>query len=376
MRLKSVFRKIHLWLGLLSGLPVFIMGLTGSLYAFKEEILNATEKFRYISSQDQVLLAPSDLIEIAKNELPDKHVHAVMYPGKGCASRVYFYSPGPNEYYYTVYINPYNGEVLEVKNELEGFFAFIFEGHFYLWLPDEIGQVVAAVSTMIFIALLLSGLILWWPKNKHNKRQRFRIKWKADWKRKNFDMHAVAGFYIILFGLVFAITGLVWGFEWFAKSYYYVASGGGLQVEYYEPASKIQVIADSIPSVDRVYQIMLKDYPEGTAIEIHQPLNDSASIAANANPDLTTYWKTDYRYFDQYSLREQNVTHQWGRFQNANNAEKLMRMNYDIHTGAVWGIAGKLLACLSSLIIASLPVTGFMMWFGRKRNGRNKVYSS
>lgn len=38
MSTKRFFRKLHLWLGLLSGLVVFILGITGCILAFEEEI--------------------------------------------------------------------------------------------------------------------------------------------------------------------------------------------------------------------------------------------------------------------------------------------------------------------------------------------------
>ncbi len=47
-------------------------------------------------------------------------------------------------------------------------------------------------------------------------------------------------------------------------------------------------------------------------------------------------------------------------------ADKIARMNYDIHVGAVLGLAGKILAFSASLIAASLPVTGFYIWWGKK----------
>jgi uncharacterized iron-regulated membrane protein len=42
-------------------------------------------------------------------------------------------------------------------------------------------------------------------------------------------------------------------------------------------------------------------------------------------------------------------------------------MNYDIHVGAILGLSGKVLAFFASLIAASLPVTGFLLWRGRKK---------
>ncbi|MGN6343213.1 MAG: PepSY domain-containing protein [Ginsengibacter sp.] len=41
-------------------------------------------------------------------------------------------------------------------------------------------------------------------------------------------------------------------------------------------------------------------------------------------------------------------------------------MNYDVHVGTVLGLAGKVLAFFASLIAASLPVTGFYIWCGKK----------
>ena len=49
-------------------------------------------------------------------------------------------------------------------------------------------------------------------------------------------------------------------------------------------------------------------------------------------------------------------------------------MNYDIHVGAIGGLPGKVLAFLLSAIIASLPVTGFLIWWGR-RNKEKKANS-
>jgi len=40
-----------------------------------------------------------------------------------------------------------------------------------------------------------------------------------------------------------------------------------------------------------------------------------------------------------------------------------MAMNYDLHTGGVLGITGKIIAFLASLIAASLPITGLLIWW-------------
>lgn len=61
-------------------------------------------------------------------------------------------------------------------------------------------------------------------------------------------------------------------------------------------------------------------------------------------------------------LKELSVNRLWDRFNKASNGDKLMRMNYDIHTGAILGLFGKIIAFTVSLTIATMPITGYIMW--------------
>jgi uncharacterized iron-regulated membrane protein len=364
MNLKKFVGSIHFWFGMITGPIVFVLALTGAIYAFQEEIQDATQPYRFVQKQNKEFLPPSVLIPQANKANPNKHLHALMYHEKSRAVKAIYYSF--NEYYDFVYMNPYTGKVLKVHSVQNSFFGFILDGHFYLWLPAWLGQPIVASATLIFFLLLLSGLFLWWPRNKNNKRQKFSIKWKSSWRRKNYDVHSVLGFYVLIFALIFAITGLVWGFEWFRNSYYFVASAGEQYENYLEPKSHQGDSLSRNEILDNTFYTLLKSQPKSGWIELHLPESDSVPIAVNVNPDATTFWKTDYRYFDQKSGKELSVSHQWGRFKNATSSEKLMRMNYDIHVGGIAGLPGKIFACLMSLVIASLPITGFMIWYGRK----------
>jgi uncharacterized iron-regulated membrane protein len=270
-----------------------------------------------------------------------------------------------------VHINPYSGKVLEINDMYSGFFRWILDGHFYLWLPHEIVQTIIASATLIFVLMIISGFILWFPKNKKAAKQRFWFQWKEGikWKRKNYDLHNITGFYVMSIALIFAITGLVWGFPWFAYGYYTLI-GGEKSLIYEDPISN-QIAKNKVENpLDKTYQLMVKEYPNAVSIEVHPPETRTSPIAANANLDEKTYWKTDYRYFNQYTLEEQEVKHIYGKLENASISDKIMRMNYDIHTGAIFGLAGKLFAFLISLLIASLPITGFLIWYGRRNKSK------
>ena len=377
-RFKKAVRTLHLWLGLPSGIIVFIIAITGCFYAFQEEIQNITEEYRFVKEQDAPFLLPSKLEEIARKELPNKTLHAIQYKGNHQSAEAIFYhydeTIEAKNYYQIVHLNPYTGEVLKINDLYSGFFRWILDGHFYLWLPHELGQTVIASATLIFVLMIISGFLLWFPKNKKAAQQRFWFRWKdgIKWKRKNYDLHNITGFYVMAIALIFAVTGLVWGFPWFAYGYYSLI-GGEKSLVYEDPISAHNTTSEAIQNpIDNVYVMMKSDYPNAVSIEVHPPETATSAIAANANLDEGTYWKTDYRYFDQYTLEEQKVNHIYGKLNDASTSDKLMRMNYDIHTGAILGLPGKIFAFLISLLIASLPVTGFLIWYGR-RNKTSKI---
>jgi uncharacterized iron-regulated membrane protein len=153
---------MHLWLGLTSGLVVFIVAITGCIYAFQAEIQDVTQPYRFVDVQHAPVLPPSRLRAIAEEQLPGKHIHAVMYHKSNRAAQVFFYAYEPEAYYYSVYLNPYTGDVQKVVDMEHNFFGFVLDGHFYLWLPDAIGQPVVATATLVFVVMTITGLILWW----------------------------------------------------------------------------------------------------------------------------------------------------------------------------------------------------------------------
>jgi uncharacterized iron-regulated membrane protein len=366
MSVKKIVVKIHLWLGLASGAVIVFLGLTGCILAFQREIEDATQEYRYVKEQPKEFLPPSKLKNIGAAQLPGKHLHAVLYGSRDKAAQVIFYQFEPVQYYYIVYLDPYTGQVQKVKDMDKDFFRQVVLGHFYLWLPPHIGQPIVASSTLVFVIMMISGLILWWPRNKAARRQRFTIKFNARWRRINYDLHNVLGFYMTWLAIILAFTGLIWGFQWFANGVY-SATGGEKNLVYQEPLSDTTGVKSNVAAIDVVWDMMKKQYPNAQTLEVHIPESASSPIAANANPDAATYWKIDYRYFDQYSFKELPAASIYGQLKEAAFADKVIRMNYDIHTGAVIGLPGKILMFFASLIAASLPVTGVYLWIGRRR---------
>ncbi|TLV00833.1 PepSY-associated TM helix domain-containing protein [Dyadobacter luticola] len=377
--MKKLIGKIHLYLGLVSGILVFVIAITGCILAFEQEIKAITQPYLFHEKQEGgKILPPSALAAIAEKELPGKKANGVLYDVPGRNAQVGFYNLDP-EFYYVVYLNPYTGKVAKVWNEDDDFFHLILHGHYYLWLPEKIGQPVVASATLIFFFMMISGLVLWWPKNKSAAKQRFSIKWNAAWRRKNYDLHNVLGFYIMSIGVVLAFTGLVWGFQWFSQGVYTLTGGEGSDL-YYNPTSDttvVSTVSKPMQAVDRAWFTLQKEYPKYSSLNISIPHLRSESIFSYVNFREGTYYNVDYNYFDQYTSKKINATGPYsGKYSEVNLAQTLRRMNYDIHTGAILGLPGKILAFFASLICATLPVTGFVIWWGRKNKGPKKARKS
>lgn len=361
--------QLHQILGLLTGLVVFIVSVTGCLWVFKDEIESLYKKPFEIKVENSDIITVTKARELAKEVFPDKHVHGTIYGKPDEALEVIFYELEP-EFYQSVFLNPYTGEVLDTEDHFSGFFAFVLKGHVRLWLPPEIGELVVSVSVLLFMLILVSGLILWWPKKRKNLKQRLKFDWKptTKWKRKNFDLHSVLGFYVYTLGFILAFTGSVMAFDWFYSSVY-KGIGGEKVATFYIPNnlqnSPKKLQTDEVP-IDRLIHNLREEAPEAFNYEIHYPFADSVSIYVEVAKSAGLYYENDYRFFDQNTLEEIETRGIYGKYEDAKFADKLMRMNYDIHIGAIGGILGKIIAFLSSLVVASLPVTGILLWYGRK----------
>ncbi|SMO49033.1 PepSY-associated TM helix domain-containing protein [Fodinibius sediminis] len=365
---KKIAGHIHLWLGLPTGLVVFVVAVTGCIYCFQEEIRSLYEDYQHVAPQEVSFIPPSEAHAIAEETMPGRHIHSVVYGAPNEALEVIFYEAEP-EFYQKAYLNPYTGQLIKMVDLEAGFFHFILEGHIYLWM-GEVGKKIVSYSTLIFLLILVSGLILWWPRNRKAARKRVRFRWsdRTRWKRKNYDLHNILGFYASLIALVVAITGLSIAFNWFSEGVH-ILTGGEKQTRFVLPEniSSVQETGPSGKPIDIIWRQMMQEYPQAASVEMHYPPTEEYTIYAYVKLSKGTYWDSDFRYFDARTLEEVEPDHIYGKLEQASIADNIQRMNYDIHVGAIGGFAGKIIVFLSSLVVASLPVTGITIWWGRRR---------
>lgn len=362
--LKKINAWLHLWLGLASGIVVVVVGLTGCILVFETEIEDMTFSHLHAEHEENApMLPPSELWKSVNKALPDKKIFSVWYHG---ANRTAHFSLDSGS---SVYVNPYTGKVVAMIDH-EDFFHFILDGHVGLWIEGKVGTTIVSSATLIFFILLFTGMVLWWPKkwNKSGRDRSFKIKWRAKFKRVNYDLHNVLGFYSLIIALILTITGLIMGFAWFNKGFYWLSSGGESAPTYLRPFSdttKVNVVT-SFENVDKAWRLGVEKIGvyEKDAIIVSFPKKSSDPISLCVDM-YNGSWR--YVYLDQHTLEQLPSDVQ---IDDLGVAQWLRRTNYALHVGAIGGLTTKILYFIASLICTSLPITGFYIWWGKR--GKNK----
>lgn len=367
MTFKKINAWFHLWLGLASGIVVFVLGITGCVLVFEQEIKSLSTPWLHAeNNSNSKILPPSVLYKAVEKFLPGREIESVWYYGENRTAHFRIHESDT-----TVYVNPYTAQVVAMAST-EDVFHFFKDGHYYLWFPKEIGHYITGWGTFIFFLLLISGLILWWPKkwNKKGKEQSFKIKWRAKFKRVNYDLHNVLGFYSIIVALVMAFTALMMSFTWFNQSVYWLAGG--------ETKPRVEALSDTtnnpksnlLIQIDKAWHKGVFEIAEHNPYEILMHFPETASEAIYVCTDMYRGTWRDV-YLDQYTLKELPASNK--RLRDEDLASWIRRANYGLHIGAIGNLPTKILYFLASLICASLPVTGFYIWWGKKKKSAKKT---
>ncbi|RFM29750.1 PepSY-associated TM helix domain-containing protein [Deminuibacter soli] len=374
--LRWLIGELHLWLGLASGIVVLIVCVSGCIFCFQTEISNVVyRKAFFVTPQQTATIPLSVLREKAQHALgaakpiegittyrePDKAWEFMAYKENDSAV-TYF---GGLQYYESVFVNPYTGQITGRRDYKYDFLFIMKYVHWSLLLNTKYGQPIVGYSTLIFVILLITGLVLWWPRkwNKSTRERSFKIKFSAKFKRLNYDLHNVLGFYSLLIALVLALTGMVFAFQWFNNVVYAVAAGTTKAPEYVTKQSAIVPGVAENSGLDKALQNAFALAPDARRIGIGAAEAKEGVIYAYAYKDKENYYDRDDLQFDQYTGK---LLYRRNR-RERNAGEKLTEMNYDIHVGVVGGLAGKIIAFIACLICASLPVTGFLVWWHKRK---------
>ena len=385
MTVRKLFRKLHLWLSLPFGLIIMTTCLTGALLVFEKEITELVRHDSYtIPVRKTQILSLQSLLERVARETPDSvQITSVTIPSDFRRA----YTVGLSKPRRAgVLVDPYTGKIVGQSGRLP-FFTTVRELH--RWLLDSMkpdsegifwGRVIVGTSTLLFVFILLTGLFLWWPKKLKGVGKRLKISLRQGRQRLFTDLHTVGGVYVFVLLLAMAMTGLTWSFEWYRTGFYKVfgaemaEAGKGdkgpkkdksKDVPREEGAEQAKLPASYIyweEVVSYVIEVSEADYPEITIKdgEVEVPL---AGLGNSRAADSFRFDKKTGQVTEYKAYRE------------AKRDKKLRGWIYSVHTGTWGGLFTRICYVLAALFGASLPLTGYYIFYQRKWGKKRKAKS-
>ncbi|QSW91629.1 PepSY domain-containing protein [Flavobacterium endoglycinae] len=351
-----------MWLGLASGLIVFIVSITGFLYVFEEEIRDFShQEYLHVPVQQKPFIGLKTILENYEHLEPKKKITALKINREEPNAAVEISTKKKKTYYF----NPYDGTL--IKEQGSDWLNTVLEIHRNLLLGD-FGEFIQGWSVVIFIIMLLTGLILWFPNQRRLIKQSLKIKWSGSFKRVNFDLHQVLGFYASIFLLLIAFSGTYFKYDTVKKTVSLVTGSKLRKGD--EVISNQKIDSTTIPvRYNAIYENANSKYPGATSV--------SFSIRKTGELRLRMTYPNNWAR-NQNTIFFDGKTGQMLRtklYKDNNAADVYEASNHDLHTGVFFGLAGKIIWSLVSLISASLPITGFIIWWkkGKKKSKPKKV---
>lgn len=408
MTFRNFMKKIHLWVGVPVSILVAWIAFSGALLSFQEDIrryvLYPTPE--YTVAQGDALLTPHQLKARLLQQVPTAAqpvasaapsrsngrdqggskkpaLSEVEYRAKGEAAVFSKGNPRSPEGQTLYFLHPYTGKLLATYTTANDIFRTIMVGHRWLWLPQHIGRPIVGGATILFVLLLISGLVMWLPKQIKPATLKHALSLSLKGSRATVTKrwHGTLGLYLSIFGLIFALTGLTWSFEWYRSAYN--ATWGLSNTRHHGPSSNTGPKSDTLSVGTQSDSILLGEL--FTRLSAELPIGQEGRTTFTFAHTPTDAYEVTYRHsiysiaqrdtrtFDRYTLRPLQTKLYADKPLN----ERIAGSPYDLHTGGIAGFAGRLIYFIAAIAIASLPLTGLWIvlrrWRKKKHTTRHKA---
>ena len=353
---RAVF-YVHLVLGLSVGLLMSITCLTGSLIVYKPEIesltLGAVSHVVPIANRATVSLQSAyDLVQQSR---PDcKIVQAYLHPEPDLAWSFDLNCRIRGRI--VVYIDKYRGSITGEDHFQGKWTQWIYDLHVRL-LSGVTGESINGVAALLLVILAATGLVVWWPGIKL-WRSGLRIEWRARWRRQNYDLHRLTGFFTSLLLMFVALTGAYFAFP---KAYEAIVAWAANQPSVLL-APRIKEGPLRRISLDAVYATAVKAMPVGETTLFTFPQTKTAPYSVRRM--LPGDWRrtgNNLVYVDQYTGHVIRLNYH----RDLPAPIRLIRDISPLHFGTFFGNTTRILWIILGVAPAILYITGLLMWWNR-----------
>ena len=386
--MKKALRKIHLWLSVPTGIIITLVCFSGAMLVFEKEITEAIKPELYFVKEAKGEPIPmQQLMEKVEETLPD----SVSISGVTVfadSTRTYQVSLSKPRRA-SIYVNQYTGEVTG-RSERLPFFNTMF--HLHRWLlgsSSGVGKLLTGICTFVLVFILITGILMWLTNRNKPLKASLAIHVTKGWGRFWHDLHVAGGIYTTIFLLAMALTGLTWSFSWYRTGFYACfgvesSEKGGAHGE----GGNSHGEGRGSRGEGRYTHGDGRNNHEGKRGEgrgFHRrsPYRHWENVlneVALKNPgyqqitlkpevaEVVPEGRLSMRAADKYSYDRRSGEITDVQLYSAGKKDTKVRSGvYMVHTGSWGGIITRILNFLAAFIGATLPLTGYWLWFRRKR---------
>lgn len=366
---KKTLFQLHWFFGITAGLVLALMGITGAMVSFQDELLNLLNpSVLKVEKLDSGVLPPAELVR--KVEAIEGKQVSMLWVGvdSDSAARIFFTPPPGERRGQLRYVDPYTGEYQGDANG-QGFFNLMLQLHRFLAI-GQTGRQITGACTLMLIFFCLSGLYLRWPRKALNWRTWLTLDWAKKGRSFNWDLHAVAGTWCMIFYLMAALTGLSWSYEWYNK---------GLQKLFSDTPQHEQQRKGRRGQPGPAGPAPTADY-EAVWASIQKAAGPGLSLYNVRMPPVAGQPATVFyllknspheRAFNQIVLDPvTGVIKKHERYDDKSYKAQLLSSIYALHVGSYWGLTGRILVTVASLTMPLFFITGWLLYLDRRRKKR------
>jgi sulfite reductase (NADPH) flavoprotein alpha-component len=394
---KKIWFQVHWFIGITAGTVLMAIGVTGAILSFREEIVDwLNPGIIHVAAQQAPLLTPQQLIERLHDQAPEERVvNMSLYAEPGASVRINFAPPPGVRRGELRLVNPYTGALLPAPVG-NAFFELMERFHRWLLLPIEYGKLVAGSLSVCLLILALSGLYLRWPRRALHWRAWLKLDFGLSGRSFLWNLHSVIGTWALVMYVIFTCTGIYWAFDW-VKSNVNALAGEVAPPRGPQPQRRPEGGPDGG-----------KNAANGAGME-RRARENGAEKSAQSGPhetpmDLTLTWNSFQRTvsdFSQVSLRlpersnqpiqinylttdspherarnRMSILPQSGevkqneRYADKSRGARFIGAIYPLHMGSYFGLPGRIIMTLASLVMPLFGITGWMLYLDRRRKKR------
>jgi len=235
--LRRAIFQVHLWLGIILAAYSIVIGLTGAILIFNDEIQEAVYSHELHMEPSPRQTTFATILSSVEAARPGWKAAGITDIGEGATTRGYDDKPilitmralsnlkSTNLRY--IYVDPNTGRVLQDRMRYSDFMGFVFHLHLYLLL-DRNGLAISGWMALGLLLLCVSGIIVWWP-GVARWTAALVLRKRSSWRRFNWDMHSVTGFWCCAALTAVSLTGVYFAFPLYVAGPIVKLTGGDLK---------------------------------------------------------------------------------------------------------------------------------------------------